>query len=166
MAARVDGASRWRIFWDVTFPMLIPASVAAILLRGIEAFKIFDIVFYITGGGPGTATTTTLTAYFTGLRSGYVGYGGAMAFILFLTVVIFGFALPLSAGLLTNRRDKALRRALELVDDPSAGATGRRNGAVAQLGERRVRNAKVRGSTPLGSTTTLFHVFLRRPETP
>jgi len=107
MAARVDGASRWRIFWDVTFPMLIPASVAAILLRGIEAFKIFDIVFYITGGGPGTATTTTLTAYFTGLRSGYVGYGGAMAFILFLTVVIFGFALPLSAGLL---RTGATRR--------------------------------------------------------
>ena len=103
--------------------MLIPASVAAILLRGIEAFKIFDIVFYITGGGPGTATTTTtLTAYFTGLRSGYVGYGGAMAFILFLTVVIFGFALPLCAGLLANRRNKALRRALELVDDPPAGA--------------------------------------------
>ena len=121
-AARVDGASRWRMFWDVTFPMLIPASVAAILLRGIEAFKIFDIVFYITGGGPGTATTTTtLTAYFTGLRSGYVGYGGAMAFILFLTVIIFGFALPLSAGLLTNRRDKALRRALELVGDPPPG---------------------------------------------
>ena len=43
-----------------------------------------------------------------------------------------------------------------MIRAPSAGAPGRRNGAVAQLGERRVRNAKVRGSTPLGSTTPLF----------
>lgn len=115
-AARVDGASRWRMFWDVTFPMLIPASVAAILLRGIEAFKIFDIVFYITGGGPGTATTTTtLTAYFTGLRSGYVGYGGAMAVILFLTVILFGFALPVTVRLVTRRRNRALKQALAVV---------------------------------------------------
>ena len=49
-----------------------------------------------------------------------------MAFILFLTVIIFGFALPIAAGLLTNRRNRALRRALELVDDgtPRAGAAG------------------------------------------
>ena len=115
-AARVDGASRWRMFWDVTFPMLIPASVAAILLRGIEAFKIFDIVFYITGGGPGTATTTTtLTAYFTGLRSGYVGYGGAMAVILFLTVILFGFTLPVMVRLVTRRRNRALKQALAVV---------------------------------------------------
>lgn len=115
-AARVDGASRWRMFWDVTFPMLIPASVAAILLRGIEAFKIFDIVFYITGGGPGTATTTTtLTAYFTGLRSGYVGYGGAMAVILFLTVILFGFTLPVMVRLVTSRRNRALKQALAVV---------------------------------------------------
>ena len=115
-AARVDGASRWRMFWDVTFPMLIPASVAAILLRGIEAFKIFDIVFYITGGGPGTTTTTTtLTAYFTGLRSGYVGYGGAMAVILFLTVILFGFTLPVMVRLVTRRRNRALKQALAVV---------------------------------------------------
>lgn len=115
-AARVDGASRWRMFWDVTFPMLIPASVAAILLRGIEAFKIFDIVFYITGGGPGTATTTTtLTAYFTGLRSGYIGYGGAMAVILFLTVILFGFTLPVMVRLVTRRRNRALKQALAVV---------------------------------------------------
>ena len=128
-AARVDGASRWRMFWDVTFPMLIPASIAAILLRGIEAFKIFDIVFYITGGGPGTATsTTTLTAYFTGLRSGYVGYGGAMAVLLFFTVILFGFTLPIAAGLLTRRRNRALRRALTLAGGPPAGAA---SGAAA-----------------------------------
>lgn len=112
-AARVDGASRWRIFWDITFPMLLPASVAAIMLRAIEAFKLFDIVFYITGGGPGSATSTaTLDAYFTGLRSGYVGYGGAMAVVLFVTVVIFGTALPLAIRFATRRRNTTLKMAL------------------------------------------------------
>ena len=83
-AARVDGASDWRIFWDLTFPMLIPASIGAILLRSIEAFKLFDIVFYITGGGPGGATSTaTLQGYFTALRSGNLGYGAAMSIVLF-----------------------------------------------------------------------------------
>jgi multiple sugar transport system permease protein len=112
-AARVDGASRWRIFWDITFPMLLPASVAAIMLRAIEAFKLFDIVFYITGGGPGSATSTvTLDAYFTGLRSGYVGYGGAMAVILFITVAVFGTALPLAIRFATRRRNTTLKMAL------------------------------------------------------
>jgi len=88
-AARVDGASDWRIFWDLTFRMLVPASVAAVLLRSIEAFKLFDIVFYITGGGPGGATSTvTLQGYFTALRSGNLGYGAAMSIVLFLTVVV------------------------------------------------------------------------------
>lgn len=112
-AARVDGASRWRIFWDITFPMLLPASVAAIMLRAIEAFKLFDIVFYITGGGPGSATSTvTLDAYFTGLRSGYVGYGGAMAVILFITVAVFATALPLAIRFATRRRNTTLKMAL------------------------------------------------------
>jgi multiple sugar transport system permease protein len=88
-AARVDGASDWRIFWDLTFPMLIPVSIGAILLRSIEAFKLFDIVFYITGGGPGGATSTaTLQGYFTALRSGNLGYGAAMSMALFLTVAV------------------------------------------------------------------------------
>jgi len=87
-AARVDGASAWRTFADITFPMLIPASIAAILLRAIEAFKLFDIVFYITGGGPGGATgTVSLLGYFTALRSGNMGYGAAMTVVLLLTVI-------------------------------------------------------------------------------
>lgn len=87
-AARVDGASGWRTFADITFPMLIPASIAAILLRAIEAFKLFDIVFYITGGGPGGATgTVSLLGYFTALRSGNMGYGAAMTVVLLLTVI-------------------------------------------------------------------------------
>jgi len=88
-AAHVDGASAWHSFWDMTFPMLLPISIGAIVLRSIEAFKIFDIVFFITGGGPGNATSSlTLNGYFTALRSGNMGYGAAMSVLMLLTVAI------------------------------------------------------------------------------
>lgn len=112
-AAYVDGASRWRVFWDVTLPMLGPASLAAVLLRGIEAFKIFDVVYYVTGGGPGSVTTTTtLTAYFTGLRSGHVGYGAAMTVVLLVTVMAFGSLFPIVIKFATQRRGRAFARAV------------------------------------------------------
>ena len=106
-AARVDGASGWRVFWDLTFPMLIPASLAAIVLRGIEAIKLFDIVFYITGGGPANATsTTTLSAYFTGLRSGSIGYAAAMTVIMLITVIALAMAFLLIARRVSGRQDQ------------------------------------------------------------
>src|SRR5690606_9140945 len=52
-AASVDGASPYRLFIDHLMPMLVPASITAILLRSIEAFKLFDVVYLMTGGGPG-----------------------------------------------------------------------------------------------------------------
>lgn len=115
-AARVDGASDWRIFWDLTFPMLIPASVGAILLRSIEAFKLFDIVFYITGGGPGGATSTaTLQGYFTALRSGNLGYGAAMSIVLFLTVAVLATIALFLVQRPRARRATLGQRALERV---------------------------------------------------
>jgi multiple sugar transport system permease protein len=88
-AAVVDGASGWRLFWDHIMPMLLPASMTAILLRSIEAFKLFDVVYLMTGGGPGVDTSTvTLTAYFTGIRGGNLGQAAAMTTIL-LIVVLF-----------------------------------------------------------------------------
>lgn len=88
-AAYVDGASAWRSFWDLTFPMLLPISIAAIVIRSIEAFKIFDIVFFITGGGPGNATSSlTLNGYFTALRSGNMAYGAAISVLMLLIVAI------------------------------------------------------------------------------
>ena len=78
--------------------MLMPASIAAILLRAIEAFKLFDIVFYVTGGGPGGATSTvTLQGYFTALRSGNMGYGAAMSIVLLVTVIGMAMAALLMA---------------------------------------------------------------------
>lgn len=88
-AAIVDGASTWRLFWDHMMPMLLPASMTAILLRSIEAFKLFDIVYLMTGGGPGASTATvTLTAYFTGLRSGDLGAAAAMTLVLLVVVIV------------------------------------------------------------------------------
>jgi len=113
-AARVDGASDWRIFWDHTFPMLLPASIAAILLRAIEAFKLFDVVFYVTGGGPGGATSTvTLQGYFTALRSGNLGYGAAMSIVLLVTVMVLAVVALLTLKRLSSRRARRVERKLQ-----------------------------------------------------
>jgi multiple sugar transport system permease protein len=58
-AARVDGASRWQSFWSITLPMLKPTILIALLLRTTQSFKVFDIIFATTAGGPGSATTVT-----------------------------------------------------------------------------------------------------------
>lgn len=87
-AAKVDGASGWQTFRFIIFPLLMPVSVALILLRSIEAFKIMDKVYIITGGGPGTSTeTTTLYTYITGLKRFELGYGSTMAYTFFLFIL-------------------------------------------------------------------------------
>jgi multiple sugar transport system permease protein len=89
-AARVDGANSWQLFRHITFPMLAPVSITAILIRGLEAFKLFDIVSVMTGGGPGTATEpVTLYAYLVGMKNGNLGYASAIAYALLVMIVIF-----------------------------------------------------------------------------
>ena len=87
-ASRIDGASAWQTFRDMTWPLLLPVSLTAIVLRMIFEFKLIDIILVVTGGGPGNATET-LTAYI--YREGYqslnVGYGTAMAEV-FLFIII------------------------------------------------------------------------------
>jgi len=88
--ARVDGASEWKIFRLITLPMLAPVSITVILIRALEAFKLFDIVMVMTGGGPGTATeTVTMYAYTVGMNNGNLGYASAIAYSLLIMVVIF-----------------------------------------------------------------------------
>jgi ABC-type sugar transport system permease subunit len=55
-AARIDGASAWRQFRYVTFPLLKPALLVALIFRTLDAFRVFDLVYALTGGGPGTST--------------------------------------------------------------------------------------------------------------
>nr|WP_287070083.1 sugar ABC transporter permease [Pyrobaculum sp.] len=88
-AAAVDGASGWKKFIHVIMPLLAPPSLAALLLRTVESFKIVDIIYITTGGGPGQATESlTLFGYNVGFRAFDLAYGATIAFSLFFMVLI------------------------------------------------------------------------------
>lgn len=88
-AALMDGASRWRIFVDVTLPLLRPLLAMVVLLRVIDAFKEFDKVFVMTGGGPGTSTELlSLYVYRVNFRAWDLGYGAVCALMVYLVVLI------------------------------------------------------------------------------
>lgn len=89
-AARVDGATTWQTFWRITFPMLLPLSTIAILIRSLEAFKVVDIIRVVTGGGPGNATeSVTLYAYTMGMNNGDLAYATTMAYVLLIATIIY-----------------------------------------------------------------------------
>lgn len=93
-AARVDGASRWQMFWQIAFPLLWPVSLLAILLRAIDAWKVFDIVYAVTKGGPGTATQTlNFYSYTKGFQWFDLGYAAALIIVVLVVATIFTNAL-------------------------------------------------------------------------
>ena len=88
-AARVDGASRWQSFWSITLPMLKPTILIALLLRTTQSFKVFDIIFATTAGGPGSATTVlNYHIYTVGMTFFDMGYAAALANILLVIVAV------------------------------------------------------------------------------
>jgi multiple sugar transport system permease protein len=90
-AAEVDRASKWRQFWSITLPMSMPFIMLAVLFRGIENFKMFDMVNLLTSGGPGSTTeVASITLKRQAFESWRTGYSSALAIILFVTV--FGLA--------------------------------------------------------------------------
>jgi len=90
-AAEVDRASRWRQFWSITLPMALPFIMLAVLFRGIENFKMFDMVNLLTNGGPGSTTElASITLKREAFEKWRTGYSSAFAIILFVT--IFGLA--------------------------------------------------------------------------
>ncbi len=90
-AAECDRASKWRQFWTITIPMILPFLMLAILFRGIENFKMFDLVVQLTGGGPGSTTElTSINLKREAFEKWRTGYSSAYAVILFVTV--FGLA--------------------------------------------------------------------------
>lgn len=89
-AARVDGASAFTLFRKITFPLLLPVSLTVILIRGLEIFKIIDVIVITTGGGPGSATESlTMYIFDTALTFGNFGYAAAISFALLLLVILF-----------------------------------------------------------------------------
>ncbi|HEX9448622.1 MAG TPA: sugar ABC transporter permease [Dongiaceae bacterium] len=90
-AAEVDRASQWRQFWSITLPMAMPFIMLAVLFRGIENFKMFDMVNLLTSGGPGSTTeVASITLKREAFEAWRTGYSSAFAIILFVTV--FGLA--------------------------------------------------------------------------
>lgn len=88
-AAKVDGAGGFQVITRVIVPMLAPVTVTAIFLRMIDSFQVFGQIFLLTGGGPGTATTsTTLFGFFQGFQSFDLGYGATIALALLILVVV------------------------------------------------------------------------------
>ena len=93
-AACVDGASNGTIFRRIVLPMIAPLLTIVVMLRFVDAFKVFDTVYVITNGGPGTATEMLPNyIYKQGLRFFDAGYSAALAiaFVLVMTVVTVGF---------------------------------------------------------------------------
>jgi len=100
-AARVDGATAWQRFWRITVPLMKPAILVALLFRTLDAFRIFDNIYILTGGTNGTASVSILNYdnLFTGFN---FGIGSAMSVLILIAVAIiaivfirgFGTAAP------------------------------------------------------------------------
>lgn len=90
-ASQMDGAGPFRTFFLVTLPRLKPYLALALLFRLIDAFKTFDIIFVLTGGGPGVATRTlNLLAYKYGIEFLSMGYASALAIIMLVFTLVAG----------------------------------------------------------------------------
>ena len=89
-AADVDGAGGWRQFVDITLPLLRPALLVAALFRSLDAFRVFDLIYGLTGGGPGTATEPiALYTFTTLLQNLQFGLGSALSIIVFAVAFLF-----------------------------------------------------------------------------
>ena len=88
-AAEVDGSSRTQTFWLVTLPLILPVIVIGILIRAMDSFKLFDIIYLVTGGGPGNKTETiSFYTYLQGFKFFSLGYTAAMAFLQLIVITL------------------------------------------------------------------------------
>lgn len=86
--ASIDGASRWRQFWNITLPLLSPALFFALIILFISSFQVFEQTYVMTGGGPHYATLTLpLYIYQTSFLWFKIGYGAALSFVFFLIIL-------------------------------------------------------------------------------
>ena len=93
-AARIDGARAWTIFWHIRLPLLMPTLLIAGLFRALDAFRVFDLVYVLTGGGPADSTETLSTLSYKVLFSTLqFGYGSAVSTAMFITegLIAIGF---------------------------------------------------------------------------
>jgi multiple sugar transport system permease protein len=89
----VDGANTRQLFFRITFPIMLPISLTALLIRSLEMFKLVDIINVVTGGGPGSATESLVMYVFdTALSYGNYGYAAAIGYVLLVMVIAFATA--------------------------------------------------------------------------
>ncbi len=89
-AARIDGASSWQVFWNVTLPLLTPTTIVVVMLTLINTFQVFAQVYVMTGGGPSMATLTVVQyMYVQSFQYYRLGYGSAIAYVIFMFLVAF-----------------------------------------------------------------------------
>lgn len=88
-AARIDGASAWQRFRDITIPGMLPIIVIVLVLRAVWSFNSFDLVYVLTGGGPGWATQLlSIYVYLNSFQFQQLGYGAAMAVTMLVILAI------------------------------------------------------------------------------
>jgi multiple sugar transport system permease protein len=103
-AARVDGASPWKVFWKVILPIISPVLIIVAMIRFIDAFKVFDTIFVMTQGGPGNATEMLPTyIYRQGIKFLNIGYSSA-------TAIVFVISMSIIAWAFSRLRNRQLRR--------------------------------------------------------
>jgi multiple sugar transport system permease protein len=89
-AAALDGASRWRVLRTLTFPMLAPVLTLVLVLRTVDAVRLYDAIVSLTGGGPGTTTeVVTFYLYRLGMRFFRLDQASAMSLLFLYATVVF-----------------------------------------------------------------------------
>jgi multiple sugar transport system permease protein len=89
-AAKGDGATPWQGFWQITFPLMLPVSVTAVILRIIFKLKLADIIITVTSGGPGGATDSVTSFIYREYRDrSNVGYGTMLAMVYLIIIILF-----------------------------------------------------------------------------
>jgi len=92
-AAKIDGAGMLQTFWRLTLPMLKPALMVALIFRTLSSFLIFDIIYAMTGGGPGNSTQVlAYQNWFAMLYQSNYGYGGAVSVALMVMALVIAAA--------------------------------------------------------------------------
>ncbi len=101
-AAEVDGAGFWTKLWSIIIPQLLPSTIVVMAMQGISAMRVFDLIYSMTGGGPGTSTHVLATMMFDiSFNRFEMGKGSAVAVILFLLsmAIILPYVYHSSKGL-------------------------------------------------------------------
>ncbi|MBV9129376.1 MAG: sugar ABC transporter permease, partial [Verrucomicrobia bacterium] len=92
-ASVIDGASAWQHFWHIRLPLLTPTLLIASMFRALDAFRIFDLVYVLTGGGPADSTEVLSTFTYKHLFSALqFGYGSALSTVMFITEIVIAVA--------------------------------------------------------------------------